>query len=56
MIEEVRDGKRESEIPPHGTLIRVRRSSGLQAPREEIATQRASAQAAREARAAKEQN
>jgi len=55
MIEEVRDGKRESEIPSHGTLIRVRRSSGLQAPREEIAAQRATAQAAREARAAKEQ-
>ena len=55
MIEEVRDGKRESEIPSHGTLIRVRRSSGLQAPREEIAAQRATAQTAREARAAKEQ-
>ena len=55
MIEEVRDGKRESEIPSHGTLIRVRRSSGLQAPREEIAAQRATAQASREARAAKEQ-
>ncbi len=55
MIDEVRAGKRETEIPPHGTLIRVRRSVGLNAPREEVVAQRATALKAREARVAQEQ-
>ena len=55
MIDEVRAGERDGEIPPHGTLIRVRRSVGLNAPREEVISQRASAQKAREARVAQEQ-
>jgi NADH-quinone oxidoreductase E subunit len=55
MIDEVRGGKREADIPPHGTLIRVRRSVGLKAPREEVVSQRATALKAREARVAQEQ-
>ncbi len=51
LIAELRDGQRESEIPSHGTLIRVRRSGGLRAPKGEIAAERASAKAAREQRA-----
>jgi NADH-quinone oxidoreductase E subunit len=51
LVSELRAGKREDEIPPHGTLIRVRRSGGLRASRAQIATERDAAQAAREARA-----
>jgi NADH-quinone oxidoreductase E subunit len=42
LIGELRDGKRSDEIPPHGTLIRIRRSHGLDVPRDEIARERAS--------------
>lgn len=55
MIEELREGRRDAEVPAHGTLIRVRRNGGLRASREEIAAERAEAQAAREARTPKEQ-
>jgi NADH-quinone oxidoreductase E subunit len=51
LVSDLRAGKREDEIPPHGTLIRVRRSGGLRASRAQIATERDAAQAAREARA-----
>jgi NADH-quinone oxidoreductase E subunit len=54
LIGDLRAGRREDEIPPHGTLIRVKRSGGLRAPREVVAAERATAHAAREARAAKE--
>jgi NADH-quinone oxidoreductase subunit E len=52
LVADLRAGKRGEEIPPHGTLIRVRRSGGLRVPRTQIAAERAAAQAAREARAA----
>lgn len=55
MIDEVRSGKRDADIPSHGTLIRVRRSVGLMAPREEVVSQRATALKAREARVAQVQ-
>ena len=51
MIDDLRAGKLDHDVPPHGTLIRVRRSGGLRAPRQEIADQRITAKAAREARA-----
>lgn len=51
LVSDLRAGKRDDEIPPHGTLIRVRRSGGLRAPRQQVATERDAAQKAREARA-----
>ena len=54
LVAELRDGRREDEIPPHGTLIRVRRSGGLRATRAQVAAEREAAQKAREARAAQE--
>ena len=51
LVGDLRAGKREEEIPPHGTLIRVRRSGGLRAPRQQVAAERDAAQKAREARA-----
>ncbi len=51
LVSDLRAGKRDDEIPPHGTLIRVRRSGGLRASRTQIATEREAAQLAREARA-----
>ena len=55
MIDELRRGRRDSDVPAHGTLIRVRRSGGLRAPRVEVAAQRLEAKAARDERAAKEE-
>jgi len=54
LVEELRAGKRGDEIPPHGTLIRVKRSGGLRAPAAQVADERATERAAREARTAKE--
>lgn len=51
LVGDLRSGKREDEIPPHGTLIRVRRTGGLRAPRQQVAAERDAAQKAREARA-----
>jgi NADH-quinone oxidoreductase subunit E len=54
LVSDLRSGRRDDEIPPHGTLIRVRRNGGLRAPRAQVAAEREVAQTAREARAAKE--
>ena len=54
MIDDLRDGKLDHDVPSHGTLIRVRRSGGLRAPRQEVADQRQTAKAARDARAESE--
>ncbi len=51
MVDDLRSGKLDHDVPPHGTLIRVRRSGGLRAPRQEVADQRVAAKAARESRA-----
>jgi NADH-quinone oxidoreductase subunit E len=51
LVGELRAGRLDHDVPAHGTLIRVHRSGGLQAPRAEVASQRAEAQSAREARA-----
>jgi NADH-quinone oxidoreductase E subunit len=50
MIDELRDGKLDHDVPSHGTLIRVRRSGGLRASRQEVADQRIAAKAARDQR------
>jgi NADH-quinone oxidoreductase E subunit len=51
LVDELRDGKLDHDVPAHGTLIRVRRSGGLRVPRQEIVDQRALATAARAQRA-----
>ncbi|MGH9044743.1 MAG: NADH-quinone oxidoreductase subunit NuoE [Acidimicrobiales bacterium] len=43
MIETLSKGERGEEIPPHGTLVRVRRSGGLRVPDDRIAAERAAA-------------
>lgn len=55
LIEELRDGKRDKDIPAHGVLIRVRRSGGLRVAKSEIATERAEAKTARDKREAEQQ-
>jgi len=40
MLAEVRSGARTADIPPHGTLSRVRRSVGLAAPHQVVAEER----------------
>ena len=50
LVAELRAGGRSEEIPPHGTLIRVRRSGGLRAGKDEIALERAAEAEARAAR------
>jgi NADH-quinone oxidoreductase subunit E len=51
LVAELREGKLEREIPNHGTLIRVRRSGGLRAPKKEVVAERAHAKAERDRRA-----
>ncbi len=51
LIDDLRSGARAADIPPHGTLVRVRRAGGLAVEPGEIARERA---AAAEARAARE--
>lgn len=55
MVQELRDGKLDHDVPSHGTLVRVRRSVGLRAPREEVVSQRAKAREERLARTPKEE-
>ena len=54
MVDALRSGRLEHDVPPHGTLIRVRRNGGLRAERGDVAAERADAKAARDARTAKE--
>jgi NADH-quinone oxidoreductase E subunit len=54
LVGDLRDGKRDHDIPSHGTLIRVRRSGGLRATRSEVASQRVAAKAERDERTAGE--
>ena len=55
LVDELRDGKRDKDIPAHGALIRVRRSGGLRVAKSEIATERAEAKTARDKREAEKQ-
>jgi NADH-quinone oxidoreductase subunit E len=41
LVDELAAGGRTDEIPPHGTLVRVRRSGGLRVPSDQIARERA---------------
>ncbi len=54
LVDDLRQGRLDHDVPPHGTLIRVRRSGGLRVAREELAAERAESRAARDARAATE--
>jgi len=56
LVTDLRSGALSDTVPPHGTLIRVRRNVGLKADKETIASERAAmaeAQAKRSADAAK---
>jgi hypothetical protein len=55
MVDELRNGRLDHDVPAHGTLVRVRRSVGLRAPRQEVVAQRATAREARAERVAKEE-
>lgn len=54
LIAELRAGARSEEIPPHGTLVRVRRTTGLQADPTRVAAERAAVAEAQAARAAEQ--
>ncbi len=54
LVTDLRAGRLDADVPPHGTLIRVRRNGGLRVEREELSAERAAARAARDARAATE--
>jgi NADH-quinone oxidoreductase subunit E len=52
LLEDLRSGELADTVPPHGTLIRVRRNGGLRTDRAAIASERASMTEAQAARAA----
>jgi NADH-quinone oxidoreductase subunit E len=52
LIDDLRSGARDADIPPHGTLIRVRRTTGLEADPADVAAERRAAVDARAAREA----
>jgi len=52
LLEDLRAGRLAESVPPHGTLVRVRRSAGLQADRAAVAAERAAMAQAQAARAA----
>ena len=51
LLEDLRAGRLGETVPPHGTLVRVRRSVGLQVDPSEIVSERATAAEAKVARA-----
>jgi NADH-quinone oxidoreductase subunit E len=52
LLEDLRAGRLSETVPPHGTLVRVRRSVGLEVDPSEIVSERATAADANAARAA----
>jgi NADH-quinone oxidoreductase subunit E len=50
LVDDLRGGRRDHDVPTHGTLIRVRRAGGLRATSDDVAKQRTEAKAARERR------
>jgi NADH-quinone oxidoreductase subunit E len=52
LLEDLRAGRLAETVPPHGTLVRVQRSTGLQADRATIAAERSAMAEAQAARAA----
>jgi NADH-quinone oxidoreductase E subunit len=51
LVADLRSGARSDEIPDHGTLIRVRRTTGLEADRARVAAERAAMAEAQQGRA-----
>jgi NADH-quinone oxidoreductase E subunit len=51
LVDDLRTGRLDETVPPHGTLVRVRRSVGLQADRAAIVAERAREAEAKAARA-----
>jgi NADH-quinone oxidoreductase E subunit len=51
LVADLRSGARDADIPPHGTLIRVRRTTGIEADPVAVAEERRLAAVARSARA-----
>jgi NADH-quinone oxidoreductase subunit E len=51
LLDDLRAGRLSDTVPPHGTLVRVRRSVGLQADRAAVASERAAMAEAQAARA-----
>lgn len=52
LVDDLRAGRLDETVPPHGTLVRVRRSVGLQADRAAIVAERAKEAEAKGVRAA----
>ena len=52
LVADLRSGARSTDIPSHGTLIRVRRTTGLEADPATVATERAAMAEAQQQRAA----
>jgi NADH:ubiquinone oxidoreductase subunit E len=52
LLDDLRAGRLTATVPPHGTLVRVRRSAGLRADRATIVAERAAMAEAQAARAA----
>jgi len=52
LLDDLRAGRLDEAVPPHGTLVRVRRSVGLQVDRAVLAAERAKEAEAKTARAA----
>ena len=52
LLDDLRAGRLADAVPPHGTLVRVRRSVGLEADRTAVAAERATMAEAQAARAA----
>jgi NADH-quinone oxidoreductase subunit E len=51
MVQGLREGRLDHDVPSHGTLIRVKRQGGLRVSRDDIAAERAQALVARTRRA-----
>ena len=47
LVEDLRAGRRDHEVPAHGTLVRVRRNGGLRVSRADVAAERSEARAQR---------
>ena len=43
-MDDLRSGRLSGDVPPHGTLVRVRRSVGLTVSSEQVAAERAAAE------------
>ncbi len=52
LVADLRAGARSADIPPHGTLNRVRRTTGLEADPDRVAAERAAMAEAQAGRAA----